>query len=56
MQRIILRIRLKNEYIEIEIEIENDCSYLNFICSNLDSVNNNQLKKGFSKNGILFMC
>lgn len=49
-----MRIRLKNDYIVIEID-SNSC-YLSLIASNLESVNNNQLKKENFLKTVYYLC
>lgn len=49
-----MRIRLKNDY--IVIEIESNSNYLSLISSNLESVNNNQLKKEDFLKTVYYFC
>lgn len=51
---LLLRIRLNNDY--IVIEIESNSYYLSLISSNLESVNNNQLKKEDFLKTVYYLC
>ena len=49
-----MRIRLKNDY--IVIEIDSNSYYLSLISSNLESVNNNRLKKEDFLKTVYYLC